>query len=261
MANNRRRADMRIGLHLMLLRWRRCSPFLDPPAQPTTVPREAGNPFDAAFDLERGFQGRFQSKEAFEEYQRECLAQRNGQDKAQVDLADRDVWRKKLFGAIRDFSEVENQARRKGQSTRVQGIAQASASPQSTQPEAAPVFIENTHVRRARALEDDEVEMISYELLDIVEKAHQGQVNIGNWAEGGQWTFQQYPSFASRVEALLHALKINKAVPVSFADPDYIMRWACAPAKEVVNSEENLHAAAVKREQLASAKRRTEEPE
>lgn len=60
--------------------------FLDPPAQPTTVPREAGNPFNAAFDLERGFQGRFQSKEAFEEYQRECLAQRNGQDKAQVDL-------------------------------------------------------------------------------------------------------------------------------------------------------------------------------
>ncbi|KAH7625400.1 hypothetical protein B0T09DRAFT_369330 [Sordaria sp. MPI-SDFR-AT-0083] len=235
MANNRRRADMRIDLHLMLLRW-----------------RQAGNPFDAAFDLERGFQGRFQSKEAFEEYQRECLAQRNGQDKAQVDL---------LFGAIRDFSEVENQARRKGQSTRVQGIAQASASPQSPQPEAAPVFIENTHVRRARALEDDEVEMISYELLDIVEKAHQGQVNIGNWAEGGQWTFQQYPSFASRVEALLDALKINKVVLVSFADPDYIMRWACAPAKEVVRFEENLHAAAVKREQLASAKRRTEEPE
>lgn len=89
------------------------------------------------------------------------------------------------------------------------------------------MFIENTHVRRARALEDDEVEMISYELLvcpspraippaqtntqsqDIVEKAHQGQVNIGNWAEGGQWTFQQYPLFASRVEALLHSLKVR----------------------------------------------------
>ncbi|KAK3947900.1 hypothetical protein QBC32DRAFT_318366, partial [Pseudoneurospora amorphoporcata] len=77
---------------------------------------------------------RLESKEAFEEYKREYLARRNGEGKAQVDLAnypaclddlpvteaDRNVWRKRIFGAIRDFSQIENQDRRKGQKANTQ---------------------------------------------------------------------------------------------------------------------------------------------
>lgn len=110
MAGNRRGGGMKIDLPPVPLGV--VVAFMEP-TYPKPIPPESYNPFDIAFDLERGFQGRFQSKEDFEAKKREYLARRNGQGKAQVDLvkypgclddlpiteADRNVWRKKLFGA------------------------------------------------------------------------------------------------------------------------------------------------------------------
>lgn len=75
-----------------------------------------------------GFRDRFASDEDFEAQKAEYLARRNNSGKAEVDLLkypnclddlpttheERVEWRRELFGAIRDFTMVANQNRRKG---------------------------------------------------------------------------------------------------------------------------------------------------
>ncbi|KAK3338770.1 hypothetical protein B0H65DRAFT_551545 [Neurospora tetraspora] len=187
-------------------------------------PTPSLNPFNFANHLEdthtAGFCDRFQSDEDFEAQKAEYLARHNNRGKAEVNLAkypnclddlpttheERTEWRRQLFGAIRDLTMVGNQGRRKAGADNSQ--------------------IENTDVRRCRELDDFQVEMIGYEILKKAEKAHQGQVDIGAWTESQQWGFEQFPSFAARMHWLLRAVRVNKAVPMDYCEPDFLMRWA-----------------------------------
>ncbi|KAK3399648.1 hypothetical protein B0T20DRAFT_391215 [Sordaria brevicollis] len=109
-------------------------------------------------------------------------------------------------------------------------------------------------------LKSIEVELIAYEILALVEDAHQGNIHYGPWtfnkwkgtssSMGVSYIDIRYPSFEARMNIILEALRQQKSVTHKFITADAKMRFVAAPQHEISKNINNVKGNAKKGQQL-----------
>jgi hypothetical protein len=64
-------------------------------------------------------------------------------------------------------------------------------------------------------------------------EAHVGNVNISEWSPLHSWGFEVYDTFGERIDAMVEALLISKAIPDNVMKVNVLHRFAAAPCREV----------------------------
>ncbi|KAK3399650.1 hypothetical protein B0T20DRAFT_338392, partial [Sordaria brevicollis] len=121
-------------------------------------------------------------------------------------------WLVRIFDAIRDFTNVTNRPR----SNRVNTVQH-----------------ENTHVVRVRQMKGAATELVAHKILNLAINAQTGNVGMPAWVHRKSWTYKRFPTFAERMEHILHGLRVNKSIAHTFISVDPSRRWVANPQSEL----------------------------
>ena len=69
---------------------------------------------------------------------------------------------------------------------------------------------------------------------------HQGRPGISPWTEKRSWHFDQFPTFAARMDTILEALRTNKSVPHALIQVDSSKRFVAGPQREIRRKQDNM---------------------